>query len=205
MATSYFPRSTRLKESELLFLGCGAPSTPATCGTGAAASESSARARLRCARAHFTAPLGATKFTRSSSFGCISARMAGAGCHLYVSRPFRPHLARAPGSSGRRQRNGRLTHRQTLPFPTCSSGTSRVSFQKIMCSTTTTTTSPLSAPLDRPDGACGSWTTSGRGSATFFCLLWGGGCVTFTTGDFRHPPKSQDLPRARAIEFRACA
>ena len=33
----------------------------------------------------------------------------------------------------------------------------------------------------------------------------GGGCVTFTTGGFRSPPNSQDLPRARAIEFRACA
>ena len=38
-----------------------------------------------------------------------------------------------------------------------------------------------------------------------FFVYGGGGCVTFTTGDFRHPPKSQDLPRARAIEFRACA
>ena len=53
---------------------------PATSGTGAAASEFSARARLRCALSHFTAPLGATKFTRSSSFGCLC------GCDVLTAR-----------------------------------------------------------------------------------------------------------------------
>ena len=56
------------------------PPMPATSGTGAAASEFSARARLRCALSHFTAPLGATKFTRSSSFGCLC------GCDVLTGR-----------------------------------------------------------------------------------------------------------------------
>ena len=56
------------------------PPMPATSGTGAAASEFSARARLRCALSHFTAPLGATKFTRSSSFGCLC------GCDVLTAR-----------------------------------------------------------------------------------------------------------------------
>ena len=47
------------------------PPMPATSGTGAAASGVAALVGLRPARARFTAPLGATKFTRSSSFGCL--------------------------------------------------------------------------------------------------------------------------------------
>ena len=173
-------------------------------GTGAAASGEAARPVVCRARARFTAPLGATKITRSRRVGCLC------GCDVLTGR-----TAESPiGGLCLLPRDARVAtraRRPRIPFRSCLSLSPPAAQVLLVClfkrygarqrRRPRARSRPLSvAPMVSAD--------RGRRAVEVRRRLFvygGGGCVTFTTGDFRHPPKSQALPRARAIEFRACA
>ena len=170
---------------------------PATSGTGAAASELSARARLRCALSHFTAPLGATKFTRSSSFGCLC------GCDVLTARtatsPIIPSclLPRDAGVTAGGH-DGMISFRSCPSLSPPAAQVLLVRLFKRYGARQRRRPRARSRPL-----SVATMVSADRGRRAVevrrrLFVYGGGGCVTFTTGDFRHPPKSQDLPRARA-------